>query len=224
MIYIVKTMACDKEESFIVVADNTFDAAFIAHASLWLPLKPFDVKDYDVSVYNRKPITSRSDVVGVGPWTNEVFEEKRKEALESFNKDNKPVEFSDSKKTSTEKSDKHMLQLKPNGKMKELADSLHVLRGKSFRVKVTSNTRSNLAHIKGTKDYLESHTFLIGDELLVQGYYDGFSQWYGVDSRLNDFANWVSEGRVALNVCQTKSTSIKPAYIEYLKKHKQWKD
>jgi hypothetical protein len=118
---------------------------------------------------------------------------------------------------------KHKMVLNPENKeMEELAKEVHVLRGKSFRIKVTSNTRSNLAHINWTKKYLENHTFMIGEELLVQGDYDGWSQWYGLDNRFDEFKNWVEEGRIALNIYQTKNTSIRPQWIEWLKKHNQW--
>lgn len=118
---------------------------------------------------------------------------------------------------------KHKMVLNPNNKeMEELAKEIHVLRGKSFHVKVTSYKRSNLAHLNGLAKSLEKLTFLIGDELLVQGEYDGWSQWYGLDNRFDEFKNWVEEGRIALNIYQTKNTSIRPQWIEWLKKHNQW--
>lgn len=114
------------------------------------------------------------------------------------------------------KFDTHNMKLDPNNtEMENLAKGLCVLRGKSFRVRVTSNKRPNLARLKGMKDYLEHHTFLIGDELLVQGEFDGWSQWYGVDNRLADFPKWVSEGRIAVNFYQTKNTSIRPLCMKY---------
>lgn len=118
----------------------------------------------------------------------------------------------------------HKMKLNPlNTQAVELAKSLHVLRGKSFRIKVTNNTRSNLAHLKGLKKYLERHTFMIGEELLVMGEYDGWSQWYGLDNRFEEFQDWVNEGRIALNIHQTKTSSIRPQYIELMRKHNTWK-
>lgn len=123
----------------------------------------------------------------------------------------------------TTKHSNHKMTLNPlNTELNELAKSLHVIRGKSFRIKVTSNTRENLAHINGTKEYLESHTFMIGDQISVMGEYDGWSQWYGLDNRFENFAKWVNEGRIDLNIYQTKNTSIRPQWIEWLKKHNQW--
>ena len=87
----------------------------------------------------------------------------------------------------------------------------------------TYNTRSNLAHLKGLKRYLERHTFMIGEGLRVMGEYDGWSQWYGLDNRFEEFQDWVNEGRIALNIHQTKTSSIRPQYIELMKKHNTWK-
>lgn len=118
----------------------------------------------------------------------------------------------------------HSMKLNPlNVQATELAKSLHVLRGKSFRIKVTNNTRSNLAHLKGLKKYLERHTFMIGEGLRVMGEYDGWSQWYGLDNRFEEFQDWVNEGYITLNIHQTKTSSICPQYIELMKKHNTWK-
>ena len=104
----------------------------------------------------------------------------------------------------------HKMQLNPfNIKANKLAKSLHVLRGKSFRIRVTSNKKYVLARLHGLKEYLESHTFMIGEQLYVKGEYDGWSQWYGVGNNLEEFQNWVNEGLIELNVQQTKKSSIR---------------
>lgn len=118
----------------------------------------------------------------------------------------------------------HKIQLNPlNIKANKLAKSLHVLRGKSFRVRVTSNKKCVLARLNGLKEYLEKNTFMIGEELCVKGEYSGWSQWYGVSSNLEEFQNWINEGLIELNVQQTKKSSIRPQYIELLKKNNFWK-
>jgi hypothetical protein len=122
----------------------------------------------------------------------------------------------------------HKMQLNPlNIKANTLAESLHVLRGKAFRVRVTSNKKCVLARLNGLKEYLERNTFMIGEQLCVKGEYDGWSQWYGVGNsvsyHLEEFQNWINEGLITLNIYQTKTSSICPQYIELLKKKNLWK-
>lgn len=118
----------------------------------------------------------------------------------------------------------HKMVLNPlNEKAIELAKSLNVLRGKSFHIRVTSNKRKDLVPLKNLKNYLESHTFMIGEQLLVMGAYDGWSQWYGLGSPFEEFQNWVNEGLVTINIYQTKTSSICPQYIELMKKKGVWK-
>lgn len=113
----------------------------------------------------------------------------------------------------------HKIQLNPlNIKANKLAKSLHVLRGKSFRVRVTSNKKHVLARLNGLKEYLERNTFMIGEQLCVKGEYDGWSQWYGVGNHINyhleEFQNWINEGLIVLNVQQTKKSSIRSTLEE----------
>lgn len=118
----------------------------------------------------------------------------------------------------------HKMWLNPlNIKANKLAKSLHVLRGKAFRVRVTSNKKCVLARLNGLKEYLERNTFMIGEQLCVKCEYDGWSQWYGVGSNLEEFQNWINEGLIVLNVQQTKKSSIRSQYINFLKKNNLWR-
>lgn len=118
----------------------------------------------------------------------------------------------------------HKMWLNPlNIKANKLAKSLHVLRGKAFRVRVTSNKKCVLARLNGLKEYLERNTFMIGEQLCVKCEYGGWSQWYGVGSNLEEFQNWINEGLIVLNVQQTKKSSIRSQYINFLKKNNFWK-
>ena len=67
-----------------VEADSELEACLIAHAQFWLPIKEFDLSDYDVWEYSDEYIIRKENIT---TWTEEQLEAAKKNAIKEYIKD-----------------------------------------------------------------------------------------------------------------------------------------
>lgn len=73
-----------------VKAKNEFDAALLAHASTWIPAKPFDIDEYHVLEFDNDYITTRESILNKQnpSWTDDLLDKVKLDSCKQWIKDN----------------------------------------------------------------------------------------------------------------------------------------